>query len=66
MYGLALHGDFDIAGYTFRRGFRSQQTLTYDAYRKNMQEKREDAFNYPLFIGLLYVAVAAFIGFVLL
>lgn len=66
VYSLALHGDFDIAGYTFRRGFRSEQKQTYDAYRKNMQEKREDAFNYPLFVGLLYVAVAAFIGFVLL
>ena len=66
VYGLALHGDFDIAGYAFRRGFRSGQKQTYDAYRKNMQEKREDAFNYPLFVGLLYIALSAFIAYVLL
>ena len=62
VYGLALHGDFDIAGYTFRRGFRSGQKQTYDAYRKNMQEKREDAFNYPLFLGILYLIVSAVIA----
>ena len=31
-----------------------------------MQEKREDAFNYPLFVGLLYIALSAFIAYVLL
>ncbi len=66
VYSLALHGDFDLAGYTFRRGMRSQQPKTYDDYRKDKQEKREDAFNYPLFVGLLYIALSAFIAYVLL
>ena len=66
VYGLAIHGDFDIAGYTFRRGLRNQPKQTYDAYRKNLKEKREDAFNYPLFLGLVYIALSAFIAWVLL
>ncbi len=65
VYSLALHGDFDIAGYTFRRGFRNAPKETYDAYRKKLKEKREDAFNYPLFVGLLYIAIALFIAYVL-
>ena len=65
-YGLAIHGDFDIAGYTCRRGLRNQPKQTYDTYRKNLKEKREDAFNYPLFLGLVYIALSAFIAWVLL
>ena len=66
VYSLVLHGDFDIASYTFRRGLRNQPQQTYDVYRKNLKEKREDAFNYPLFLALVYFAVSAFIAWVLL
>ena len=63
VYGLAIHGDFDIAGYTFRRGLRNQPKQTYDTYRKNLKEKREDAFNYPLFLGVAYLIIAIFISY---
>ncbi len=68
VYGLAIRGDFDLAGFTFRRGLRSQNAapVTYDTYKKNLKEKREDAFNYPLFLGLVYLAVSAFIAYALL
>ena len=68
VYSLALHGDFDIAGFALKRGIHANDPVpqTYDAYRKDRKEKREDAFNYPLFLGLVYVAVSAFIAFALL
>jgi len=68
VYSLALHGDFDIAGFALKRGIHASNPTpqTYDDYRKKRKEKREDAFNYPLFLGLVYVAVSAFIAYVLL
>ena len=66
VYALILHGDFDIAGYTVKRGLPRQNKQTYDAYRKDRRQKREDAFNYPLFLGVVYLAVSAFIAYVLL
>ena len=60
-YSLVLHGDFDNAGFAVRRGVRSFQQ-TYETYRKNQQQKREEAFNYPLFLGLVYIALSAFIA----
>ena len=66
VYSLALHGDFDLAGFAMKRGVRSEQKQTYDTYKKNQKQKREDSFNYPLFLGIIYIAVSAFIAYVLL
>ena len=62
VYGLAIHGDFDIAGWLEDE----RERIRSDTYRKNLKEKREDAFNYPLFLGLVYIALSAFIAWVLL
>lgn len=66
VYALVLHGDFDVSGFLMRRGIRSEDPQSYQAYRKSQKEKREDAFNYPLFLGILYLAVSAVIAFVFL
>ena len=65
IYNLALHGDFDIAGFAMKRGIHPLQK-TYAAYHRDQQQKREEAFNYPLFLGLVYIALSAFIAYVVL
>lgn len=63
IYTMVLHGDFDISGFVLRRGIRSDPTRGFDAYMAEKKEKREEAFNYPLFIGLVYLAAAAAIAY---
>lgn len=59
IYGLYLHGDFDISGFLMKRGMQKEPKQTFNAYLFDVYEKREEAFNYPLFLGLLYLAAAA-------
>ena len=66
VYALTLHGDFDIAGFALRRGIRSDSAPGFDAYMREKKEKREEAFNYPLFIGLVYLTAAAVIAYLFL
>ena len=61
VYALILRGDFDISGFAFIRGLRGGGK-NYDAYRANRKEEREEAFNYPLFLGILYLLAAAVIA----
>ena len=60
IYALFLHGDFDISGFLMRRGLTkdSEAKPTYFAYLYEVYEKREEAFNYPLFIGIVYILVS--------
>ena len=61
VYALVLRGDFDISGFAFIRGLRGGGK-NYDAYRADRKEEREEAFNYPLFLGILYLFAAAVIA----
>ena len=63
VYALVLHGDYDIAGFVLRRGMKSEEELDYRKYKESQKEKREEAFNYPLFLGILYLAAAAVIAY---
>ena len=54
-------GDIDISGLAFLRGLRGGGK-NYDAYRADRTEEREDAFNYPLFLGILYLLAGAVIA----
>ena len=64
VYALVLHGDYDIAGFIVKRGVKSEEEeLNYQAYKKAQQEKREESFNYPLFLGIVYLAVSAIIAY---
>lgn len=64
IYGFVLHGDFDISGFVLRRGRRTPQDFSYQKYKQEQEQKREDAFNYPLFLGILYLLVALVIAYV--
>lgn len=63
VYALILHGDYDIAGFIVKRGANSKEELNYQSYKKEQKEKREEAFNYPLFLGILYLAASAIIAY---
>ena len=64
-YSLFIRGDYDISGFFLRRGMK-QGEKNFDAYESDMKEKREAVFNYPLFLGLLYLIVAALVAYTVL
>lgn len=61
-YALILRGDFDISGFAFTRGLARGSGKSYRAWREDRKEEREEAFNYPLFLGILYLIAAAVIA----
>ena len=62
-YSMLLHGDFDISGFLLRRGVKREDKQSFQAYMDDRKEKREEAFNYPLFLGLCYLVVSAVIAY---
>ena len=64
VYSLYLHGDFDISSYVMRRARSNAPKQTFEAYKANRKERREASFNYPLFLGAVYMAAALFIAYV--
>ena len=74
VYSLVLHGDFDISRYYIQNGARSfryaitrrdrtQEQKSIDEYLREARERREDSFNYPLFLGIVYLLAAAVIAY---
>ena len=65
VYSLYLHGDFDISAFLLRRGMarKKEQPQPYEAFRQDRKQKREEAFNYPLFLGILYLAVSLILAY---
>ncbi|MBQ4186432.1 MAG: DUF3899 domain-containing protein [Firmicutes bacterium] len=73
IYSMNLHGDFDISRYYLRRGLRSFRMFApppVEAMKEKQnpaefldecRKKRENAFNYPLFLGIVYVLVSVVI-----
>ncbi len=66
IYSAFLHGDFDISAFVIRRGIRRDAPQDFRSYKAEKEEKREEAFNYPLFLGIIYLAAAAVIAWVFL
>ena len=64
IFTFAMHGDFDITRYIFNRGI-DRNTKSFEEYKKDLEYNRTETFNYPLFFGLIYLAVSLFIGLVL-
>lgn len=59
---FARHGDFDITRYVFRRGV-DKNAKPFEEYRKDREEQRSESFNYPLFLGLIYLAAALLVAY---
>ena len=55
---LALHGDFDITEYTFKRALFPKNLKPYRDFKSDKEESRKGSFNYPLLIGVLLEVVA--------
>ncbi len=66
IYSLVLHGDFDIAGFIMKRGIGGNDMNNYDKYKKKLSENRAEAFNYPLFLAIVYLVVSAVIAYTIL
>ena len=63
IYALFLHGDFDISAYFLKRGIQKEPKQSFRAYLFDVYEKRESAFNYPLFVGLSGLLVSLVIAY---
>ena len=65
LYSLYLHGDFDISSFLFRRGVQRGQARrqSFETFKANRREERENSFNYPLFLGLVYIIVALVLAY---
>lgn len=64
VYSFYLHGDFDISSFVMRRARSNAPKQTFEAYKANQKERREASFNYPLFLGIVYIAVSLIIAYV--
>ena len=77
IYSLVLHGDFDVSNYylqhsgrsiarrfAVRRSAQMQQEEDIAKFISDAREKREGAFNYPLFLGIVYLLAAVIIAYV--
>ena len=62
-YSFFLHGDFDRTSYVFQRGLSKGIVKSYEAFQEDSKQNREESFNYPLWLGILYLVVAAIITF---
>ena len=64
IYSFVLHGDFDIGGFVMKRGFRRVDDMAnFGKYKAKQENARKKSFNYPLFLGILYLLVSAVIAY---
>ncbi len=74
LYSMVLRGSFDLSNYFLQRGFRAfrrgaplsdnpEQNKTPEEFLREARERREGAFNYPLFLGIVYLVVSIVIGY---
>ena len=54
IYSFVLHGDFDIGGFVM---------TNFGKYKAKQEAARMKTFNYPLFLGILYLIVSAVIAY---
>ena len=67
VYSTILHGDYDISGFLLNRGIvKDEEKTDYKTYKKDQKKKREELFNYPLFLGIVYLVAAGVIAQVFL
>ena len=64
IYSFVLHGDFDIGGFVMKRGFRRVDDMAnFGKYKAKQEAARMKTFNYPLFLGILYLIISAVIAY---
>ncbi len=74
IYSAVLHGYLDISSYYLQRGVRSfkffdrhsseqSKNQSIGEFLQENRDKRADAFNYPLFLGVIYLIVSVVIAY---
>ena len=63
-YNFYLHGDFDRTAYVITRCASGTVQKPYAEYQKDKNKDREESFNYPLYLGILYILVSAAISYI--
>ena len=64
VFTLYINGDFDITSFVAGRSV-GKNKKEYTEFKKDRAAERSRAFNYPLFLGLIYLAASVFIAYVL-
>ena len=64
-YSMYIRGDYDVTAFVLKRA-RRDMNESFDDYMTDRKEKRADAFNYPLFLGIVYLAFSAAIAWLFL
>ena len=59
-----LHGDYDIASYMAHKRKFVESDIDYQTYYAQRKEKRKDSFNYPLFIGIIFIILSIISGII--
>lgn len=67
IWSAVLHGDYDVTEYNMMRvrQRRNPNMKSFDTFKADRKQEREGSFNYPLFVGLLMLAICAVISLVL-
>lgn len=74
IYSMVLRGYLDISSYFMQRGIRSfkfferrsseqSKNQSIGEFLQENRDRRADAFNYPLFLGVLYLIVTIVIAY---
>lgn len=78
IYSMVLHGDFDISSYFYQRSVRAIRHFflrrgkdedpqkEFLDYLSDSKEEREESFNYPLLLGIVYLIGSAVVAYTFL
>ncbi len=61
LFSFYKKGDFDIMSYMLRRS-AEKNVKPFEEFKKDSDDERRKIFNYPLWLGILYLTVASAIG----
>ncbi len=62
-YRLYLIGDFDATRFFIKRAVESDLKKDLPTYLADKKQEREAAFNYPLFLGIVYFAATLILAY---
>ena len=67
IWSAVQHGDYDVTEYNLMRVRQrhNPNMKSFEAYKADRQQEREGSFNYPLFVGLLMLAISAVLSLIL-
>ena len=62
IHNLYIKGSFDNTTFVIDRFMHRQTSKTYEAYMKDIKERRKDSFNYPLFTGFIGILLSILVS----